>query len=209
MESEGKRLKMLLKALKVNQVQFGRTTQINQSQISNICSGNNRISNMVMNKIKISFPEVNANWLLTGQGDMFLSLGVVRDPEQDYMAGVSPEMPDDDFLRETFAANVRTLALVWGVSQVEFFRRLGATIGRTVASTIFQGETIPKPSVLLSLESVTGIPLGVLFTQQLPPEAFPHVPLNEPIGGVKLSLPIRNELIKLRKSIDALLKADN
>lgn len=49
---------------------FQEKIEVSNSYIQNISKG---ISNDVMNRISIQFPELNTNWLLTGIGEMLLS----------------------------------------------------------------------------------------------------------------------------------------
>ena len=66
------RLKQLRKALKMNQTNFAKELGITQTAYSMIENGNNPLSDRYI-KVICSCFNVNENWLLTGNGDMFFS----------------------------------------------------------------------------------------------------------------------------------------
>jgi transcriptional regulator with XRE-family HTH domain len=66
------RLRKLLKVLKVNQSDFGKSLGMTQSNISRMTSGGNKVSVEVLNRMADKYQQVNLHWLLTGVGEMFL-----------------------------------------------------------------------------------------------------------------------------------------
>lgn len=69
----GKRLKQLLEALKIKQNQFAQSVDVSPSHVSDILTGRrNGFSIEVVVKIAELY-NVNLNWLLTGEGEMFTS----------------------------------------------------------------------------------------------------------------------------------------
>ena len=64
------RIKQLRLALKLSQDEFGRAIGLSKSGISNIESGTRNVNNKHIRMLVMSF-NVNENWLLTGEGDMF------------------------------------------------------------------------------------------------------------------------------------------
>jgi len=64
------RIKMLRKALKLSQGEFGKRIYISQSLLTEIESGNRNINNRTIQLIVTEY-NVNKNWLLTGKESMF------------------------------------------------------------------------------------------------------------------------------------------
>jgi transcriptional regulator with XRE-family HTH domain len=73
MEKEhiGKRLEVLMKALKIKGGDFAKKAEISQSLISNIIAGKNGPSKATVNLICRTY-NVNKEWLLEGSGEMFI-----------------------------------------------------------------------------------------------------------------------------------------
>lgn len=72
MQKFNDRLAALLKALDLSQIQLSRSTGISRTAISEYASGRSSPTVLVIEKIAIS-TGVNLNWLITGEGEMFLS----------------------------------------------------------------------------------------------------------------------------------------
>lgn len=65
------RIEAILEYKKLNKNELGRLIQGKKSNIVyNILAGKQKISGNVLEKIVILFPEINANWLVTGKGEM-------------------------------------------------------------------------------------------------------------------------------------------
>lgn len=74
---ESTRLKDMLKYLKDsnvirNQQQFVEMVKSDKSTISLIKNGKVGISNSLFENIKKAFPQINPNWILTGEGNMLV-----------------------------------------------------------------------------------------------------------------------------------------
>jgi transcriptional regulator with XRE-family HTH domain len=69
----GKRLEILIEALKMKGGDFAKKAEISQSLISNIIAGKNGPSKATVNLICRTY-NVNKEWLLTGNGEMFVFL---------------------------------------------------------------------------------------------------------------------------------------
>ena len=67
----GARLKILFKELGVNSAQVHRDTGLSTSSLSRYLSGERNPSQSALKKLKIAY-QINANWLLTGEGPKFL-----------------------------------------------------------------------------------------------------------------------------------------
>ncbi len=63
----------LIKEMKLNINSFSNEIGVSQSSVRNIADGLNQPSAKVLIPILKRFPQVNANWLLVGDGEMFLN----------------------------------------------------------------------------------------------------------------------------------------
>lgn len=69
------RLKDLIKELKrqrkiLNQAELAQLAGISRTQFSELVTGSRKISDKAIHKISSTFPEINEEWLRTGQGEM-------------------------------------------------------------------------------------------------------------------------------------------
>jgi transcriptional regulator with XRE-family HTH domain len=80
-EENTNRMKLLIRQLGVTQAEFARRTGLSASSVSEFVKGTHPITHKAVAKIKKSFENVNADWLLEGQGAMFVSPPTL--PEQD------------------------------------------------------------------------------------------------------------------------------
>jgi len=71
MENLDKRLILLIERFGLNNAQFADAIDVQRSSISHILSGRNKPSFDFLHKIFIKFPEINADWLIMGRGNMF------------------------------------------------------------------------------------------------------------------------------------------
>jgi len=71
MEDLEKRLILLIKQMGLNNAQFADAIDVQRSSISHILSGRNKPSFDFLRKIFIKYPEINADWLIMGRGNMF------------------------------------------------------------------------------------------------------------------------------------------
>lgn len=70
------RIKAIMSYYDLNTTQFAEKTGISQANLSSMLNGNRVIGEGVINKIIISFENIDKHWLLTGEGNMF------KDPEK-------------------------------------------------------------------------------------------------------------------------------
>lgn len=71
------RVKLLIENLKINrkiysQADFAKEVGIGVVQLSEIVSGKRKVSDYYVNKILTRFPEINEEWLTTGEGEMLI-----------------------------------------------------------------------------------------------------------------------------------------
>lgn len=68
--TEGQRLKRWLDYKGISQVKFGENLGKSKGQINNWCGGAAPIPDKIKIKVIEIFPDLNARWFLTGEGDM-------------------------------------------------------------------------------------------------------------------------------------------
>ncbi len=65
------RIEQLIKDKGLSSVKFAETIGVQASSISHVVSGRSKPSFDFMEKIKTKFPELNMNWLISGEGEMY------------------------------------------------------------------------------------------------------------------------------------------
>lgn len=73
--AQSQRLKKLITALNISVSQFSREINRKQPYISRVVAGYQAISGNILNSIAHRYNYVNIQWLLTGEGEMFISKG--------------------------------------------------------------------------------------------------------------------------------------
>lgn len=66
------RFNLLIKSLNFNPTSFSKEVGLSQTSIRNVVDGTNQPSAKILVPLLERFPNVNINWLLIGQGDMWL-----------------------------------------------------------------------------------------------------------------------------------------
>jgi plasmid maintenance system antidote protein VapI len=74
------RILRFLEQKNVSATKFADTIGITRSSMSHIVSGRNKPSMDMVQKILQHYPEVNPDWLILGQGDMFRQKKVPQEP---------------------------------------------------------------------------------------------------------------------------------
>ena len=64
-------IKQIMDLKKMSAAQFSEAIEIQRSSLSHVLSGRNKPSLDFMLKIKSSFPEINLDWLLLGEGEVY------------------------------------------------------------------------------------------------------------------------------------------
>jgi transcriptional regulator with XRE-family HTH domain len=74
METQGinERVKLLRKSIGITQTEFANRLRFQPSSVSRLESGENAVTDSTLNLISFTF-NANADWLRTGEGDMFAS----------------------------------------------------------------------------------------------------------------------------------------
>lgn len=75
---QGARLERLMESLNITQTSLAQTIGISQGYVSQLAAGKRNISRRVLHFITNNYPLVNVRWLLTGEGEMFLDPGAVK-----------------------------------------------------------------------------------------------------------------------------------
>ncbi len=69
--SEKERIEAIMKSLNLSARQFAEQIHVQPGTISNMMSGRNNPSYEVIKRILIRYPELNPEWLINEQGDMW------------------------------------------------------------------------------------------------------------------------------------------
>jgi len=85
------RIELLIKELGLNNNSFSNKIGVNSTVIHNITKGRNSPSFDIMNKIVLTFDNINSEWLLTGEGEM------LKDASQQTKKVVQTEVPQKGF----------------------------------------------------------------------------------------------------------------
>lgn len=88
---ETERLLKIIEKENLTPTQFADRTNIQRPKISHILNGRNAPSLDVMKKTAEAFPEINADWLFMGNGNMYRQTNV--DPRQPTLFDEKPELP--------------------------------------------------------------------------------------------------------------------
>ena len=88
---ETERLLKIIEKENLTPTQFADRTSIQRPKISHILNGRNAPSLDVMKKTAEAFPEINADWLFMGNGNMYRQTNV--DPRQPTLFDEKPELP--------------------------------------------------------------------------------------------------------------------
>lgn len=95
------RLESILQHYKLSSSKLAEMIDVQRSGISHILSGRNNPSYDFLVSILHAFPEINANWLLTGSGNMIETdeeLPLITEKDTNVIASTPGEKTDDDNL---------------------------------------------------------------------------------------------------------------
>lgn len=76
------RILLLLKEKNLSATKFADIIDVQRSSISHILSGRNKPSFDFIEKILNAYPDINAQWLITGRGEMFVNQRTLFDEER-------------------------------------------------------------------------------------------------------------------------------
>lgn len=81
-EGFAERLKTLAKKLGLKQHNIYKDMGTSSARVSNVFNSVNNPSYEFLQSFLSAYPNVNANWLLTGEGEMLFDSNVVREPDE-------------------------------------------------------------------------------------------------------------------------------
>lgn len=79
-------MELIISTLKMNNNSFSQSIGVNATVIHNIIKGRNAPSYDILNKIALSFDNINMNWLISGKGQMIkeIEINKVEEPSEEY-----------------------------------------------------------------------------------------------------------------------------
>lgn len=90
------RFKQLLKEKNLTAARFAELIQVNASAMSHILNGRNKPGFDVLEKIVQAFPDINLNWLISGQGNIYNSVpqntNLSEKDKQENMPSIPPSL---------------------------------------------------------------------------------------------------------------------
>jgi len=98
------RLESILKHYKINSSKLAEMIEVQRSGISHILSGRNNPSYDFLIRILSTFPDINANWLLTGKGNMLDNddeMNLFKEEDQQTYKSITSEIPDKVVLKSS------------------------------------------------------------------------------------------------------------
>lgn len=100
--TQGQRLQTILRHYNLKQVALSQRLGIGKAYVSQMINDQSPITSKVVSGLIKSFPKLNSNWLLTGNGQMFIEDDVVKNYQLDEgvprtLAEMEAEYSDDPF----------------------------------------------------------------------------------------------------------------
>lgn len=127
MEDQATRFKILINALKTNQLKLSNSIGVPYSQTNQIWNGKGDFSRGYLQKLIIRHPTISLTWLLSGAGSMFIApvsesdITVLQEGAAIYKKSISSvpniSIDNDDMLRNQLAENLKTLVSRWGMKK--------------------------------------------------------------------------------------------
>ncbi len=92
------RIKEIMEYKQLTSSQFADAVEVPRAVISHVLSGRNNPSLEVVTKIVSSFPEININWMLLGEGEMLTTLAnkIVSKPTRSEVKAEEPPVIKND-----------------------------------------------------------------------------------------------------------------
>ena len=88
------RLKLFLAMEGLSPSQFADKLGIQRSGVSHLLSGRNKPSFEFINKMLLTFPKINPDWLITGTGKAYRDFSAEAEPASGYIQGELPSVPE-------------------------------------------------------------------------------------------------------------------
>ena len=200
---QGTRLDQLIKTLKISSKRFAASISVSQGFVSQMSTGKRPITHKVLNNITNRYSNVNTHWLMTGFGEMFISVGEgVSEPG--FLYGDLDTTPAHI---ETFSKNFTAIRKRWLLSQTAFADLLGTT--RFVVGNIERGRNYPGYEIASKLETLSGFTLKDLSARELSPIEIPALPKSGLPDTANPMEDIRVRLERMEGMLRELLERDN
>lgn len=90
------RIQTIMEQYKMTQQTFAQKLELSPATISSIFTGRTNPTNNHVQAIHRAFPEINTNWLMFGEGDMFLSAPGVEGGNEESKIGQNVASPTAD-----------------------------------------------------------------------------------------------------------------
>ncbi len=117
------RIRQIMEDMQMSQKDFAERTNISPASLSSIFNGRTRATNNHTLAIHQAFPEVNINWLLFGEGNMYESSSSVSDHPTAAADAKTQELFPSESGRMTAAVPQRWVEVPEVVQKVEKPRR--------------------------------------------------------------------------------------
>ncbi|ULG93603.1 helix-turn-helix transcriptional regulator [Leptospira interrogans] len=106
------RIRALLKELGITQKEFAETVGISQGFVSEIINGKNVPSHETLTKMVLKY-RVNMNWLLSGEGSMFLPSSEELDKQTDEIRFIIRKLREREGMLQFVQRIVKTTDSEW------------------------------------------------------------------------------------------------
>lgn len=207
MEDQATRFKILINALKTNQLKLSNSIGVPYSQTNQIWNGKGDFSRGYLQKLIIRHPTISLTWLLSGAGSMFIApvsesdITVLQEGAAIYKKSISSvpniSIDNDDMLRNQLAENLKTLVSRWGMKKNEFFPILIPDVSKQTVTNYFNGSSQVPLFALVRLEKITGVGLAEWLTRSIGSGELPPEPLESGGGDSNQIELIKKELRSL------------
>jgi len=87
------RIKEFIDSKEIQPGELAIMLEVQRSNISHILNGRNKPGASFIEKMLLVFPELNARWLLTGEGSMFITSDSIMQPAIPEVKKAAPEKP--------------------------------------------------------------------------------------------------------------------
>lgn len=98
------RIKLIMKANRMNAAQFAETIGVKPANLSHILSGRNKPSMDFLEKVLLTFENVNASWLITGQ---------IKEEKTEAQQQSADKTPTDSAKASTFDSEIERIVVFY------------------------------------------------------------------------------------------------
>ena len=135
------RLRTLMARLGLNQVKLARMMDTSSAYVNNMLKEGKQPGSTILTSFKKNLPELNMNWLLTGEGDMFCNIGketgkIENNEQQDITPTTNTREPAHHYHTEQASAKQHDISML-----IEITDRQSKTIDKL--TDLLQNATKP------------------------------------------------------------------